>query len=50
MAQIALLFIISCKDRQKEESIILIQHENIQEHSPNVFFVMYDKEIGKRPL
>ena len=50
MAQIALLFIISCKDRQKEESIILIQHETIQEHSPNVFFVMYDKEIGKRPL
>lgn len=50
MAQIALLFIISCKDRQKEESIILIQHENIQEHSPNVFFVMYDKKIGKRPL
>ena len=50
MAQIALLFFISCKVKQKVESITLIQHETIQEHSPNVFLIMYDKEIGKGPL
>ena len=27
-----------------------IQHEYTTEHSPNVFLVMYDAEIGKEPL
>ncbi len=55
MAQIALLSLTSC--RTKKEVTISepiktepIKHKPIQEHSPNVFLVMYDPEIGKKPL
>ena len=27
-----------------------VRHEYVPEHSPNVFLVMYDAEIGKEPL
>lgn len=50
IAQIALLFLTSCKTKQQTESISTIQHQDTQEHSPYVFLVMYDAEIGKKPL
>lgn len=36
--------------RQTHGTIVPIQKDDIQEHSPNVFLVMYDAEIGKEPL
>ena len=50
IAQIALLFFTSCRTKQQIETTTPVQHEAIQEHSPNVFLVMYDAEIGKEPL
>ena len=47
---IALFCLCSCKTRQHIEAAIPIQHEYTPEHSPNVFLVMYDAEIGKEPL
>ena len=50
IAQIALLFFTSCRTKQQIETSIPVQHETVQEHSPNVFLVMYDAELGKEPL
>ena len=50
IAQIALLFFTSCRTKQQIETATPVQHETIQEHSPNVFLVMYDAEIWKEPL
>ena len=49
MAQIALIALTSCKSKQTLElSVpINIEHKYVPEHSPNVFLVMYDAEIGK---
>ena len=35
---------------QTLRTVVPIQKDDIQEHSPNVFLVMYDAEIGKEPL
>ena len=50
IAQIALLFLCSCKTKQHIETAMPIQNKYVPEHSPNVFLVMYDTEIGKEPL
>ena len=51
LAQIALIALTSCKTKQAVEvSAPIESHKYEPEHSPNVFLVMYDKEIGKEPL
>ena len=51
LAQIALITLTSCKTKQAVEvSAPIESHKYEPEHSPNVFLVMYDKEIGKEPL
>ena len=40
----------SCKTKQRIESTLPVQHESIQEHSPSVLIIMYDKETGREPL
>ena len=52
MAQIALIALTSCKSKQsiEQSAPVLQQHKHIPEHSPNVFLVMYDTEVGKEPL
>lgn len=37
-------------DRQITSTFIPVQQGNIQEHSPSVFIVTYDAEVGKEPL
>ncbi len=51
LLQIALLFLTGCKTTQTvqlEEPAPINHYEPA--HSPNVFIVMYDKEVGKEPL
>ena len=51
LAQISLIGLTSCKTKQTIElSAPIESHKYEPEHSPNVFLVMYDKEIGKEPL
>jgi len=48
---IALIALASCKTKQTVAlSAPIDSHKYEPEHSPNVFLVMYDKEIGKEPL
>ena len=35
---------------QTLRTIVPIHKDDIQEHSPNVFLIMYDAEVGKEPL
>ena len=49
-AQIALFFLCSCRTKQHVDAVTPVSHEYVPEHSPNVFLVMYDAEIGKEPL
>ena len=47
---LAVLF-VSCMTRHTVEQSVPIQAQHIeQEHSPDVFLVMYDKETGREPL
>ena len=47
---LAVLF-VSCRTRHTVEPSVPIQAQHIeQEHSPDVFLVMYDKETGREPL
>ena len=49
--QIVLLLLVSCKSQQTVELSAPIRGQEIeQEHSPHVFLVMYDAEVGKEPL
>ena len=51
IAQIAIVLLVSCKTKQTVElSVPVRSHQAEQEHSPNVFLVMYDAEVGKDPL
>lgn len=50
IALIALLFLCSCRTKGQIDTVLLISGEAVQEHSPNVFLVMYDAEIGKESL
>ena len=51
VAQIAIILLTSCKTKQTVELSAPIQgHLYEQEHSPNVFLVMYDEKVGKEPL
>jgi uncharacterized membrane protein YsdA (DUF1294 family) len=50
IAQIAMLFLCSCRTKQQVETVTPINHKFVPEHSPNVFLVMYDAAIGKEPL
>ena len=46
----AVLF-VSCRTRHTAEPSVPIQAQHIeQEHSPDVFLVMYDKKTGREPL
>ena len=51
IAQIVLLLLVSCKSQQTVELSAPIRGQQVdQEHSPHVFLVMYDAEVGKEPL
>ncbi len=51
IAQIAIVLLVSCKTKQTVELPVPVRsHQAEQEHSPNVFLVMYDAEVGKAPL
>jgi len=51
IAQIAIVLLASCKTKQTVELPVPVRsHQAEQEHSPNVFLVMYDAEVGKAPL
>ena len=51
IAHCAVLLMTSCKTKQTVELPAPVQvHQYEPEHSPNVFLVMYDKEIGKETL
>jgi len=51
IAQIAIVLLVSCKTKQTVELPVPVRsHQAEQEHSPNVFLVMYDEEVGKDPL
>ena len=51
VAQIVIILLTSCKTKQTVELSAPIQgHQYEQEHSPNVFLVMYDEKVGKAPL
>ena len=48
--QVALLILTSCGTKKTMTDIQPIRHGHVQEHSPNVFLVMYDAEIGNEAL
>ena len=55
LVQIALLSLCSCATTASHTpsystEIPVMENKSVQEHSPNVFLVMYDAEIGKAPL
>ena len=51
VALIALVLLASCRTKQTAElSGPLPEHEFVPEHSPDVFLLMYDEEVGKEPL
>ena len=51
MAQIAIVLLTSCKTKQTVElSAPVLEYQIEQEHSPNVFLVMYDEKVGNTPL
>lgn len=51
MAQIAIVLLTSCKTKQTVELSAPVRAYQIeQEHSPNVFLVMYDEKVGNTPL
>lgn len=49
---ICVVVLTSCRTKQTIEltAPINIEHKYVPEHSPNVFLLMYDAEIGKGPL
>ena len=47
---IALLIFTSCKSNQQITRVAPVSSGILQEHSPDVFLVMYDAGIGKEPL
>ena len=51
VVQIVIVLLTSCKTKQAVElSDPIHSHQVEQEHSPNVFLVMYDEKVGKAPL
>ena len=48
--QVALLILTSCGTKQTVTQIEQIGERPEPKHSPNVFLVMYDADIGKEPL
>ena len=50
LLQVALLILTSCGTKQMVTQIEQIGERPVPEHSPNVFLVMYDAEIGKEAL
>lgn len=47
-----IILLISCRAKQTValSAPVLVRHQVEQEHSPNVFLVMYDTEVGKTSL
>ena len=51
LAQIAMIALTSCGTKKEVATTMPIQHgSSIREHSPNVFLIQYDAEVGKDPL
>ena len=46
----ASFFLCSCTTKRQVEVAMPTSREHVPEHSPNVFLVMYDAEVGKEPL
>ena len=50
-AQLALLLLTLCKTKQTIEPSVPVEAQRMEaEHSPDVFLVMYDEQVGKAPL
>ena len=48
---LTLVLLVSCRSKQTIElSEPLPDHKFVPEHSPDVFLLMYDEEVGKEPL
>ena len=49
---VSVVVLTACKSKQVvvPSTPINIEHNDVSEHSPNVFLIMYDAEIGKDPL
>ena len=48
---VALVLLASCRTKQTLElSEPLPDHKFLPEHSPDVFLLMYDEDVGKEPL
>lgn len=48
---IFVVLLTSCRAKQTVELSMPVREQQFeQEHSPNVFLVMYDAEVGKEPL
>ena len=48
---ILIVLLTSCRAKQTVELSMPVREQQFeQEHSPNVFLVMYDAEVGKEPL
>lgn len=46
-----LLCLTSCRTEQVVEPLTpLPEHKFVPEHSPNIFLILYDAEIGKEPI
>ena len=51
MLQVVLVLMTSCKTKQSvEQSEAALEQQLVSGHSPNVFLVMYDANVGKEPL
>ncbi len=46
----AVVLSVSCGTKEKSAALALTPYDSIAEHSPSVFLVMYDGEVGKEPL
>ena len=51
MFPLAFLCLMSCRTEQAVELPMPPQEDKfVPEHSPNVFLILYDEEIGKGPI
>ena len=49
IAQTVLLFLCSCQTKRQTDAVSPISHDYTPEHTPNVFLVTRDAEIGSEP-
>ena len=51
IVQVVVFFMVSCRTRQAVKlSMPIPEHKFVPEHSPDVFLITYDADIGKDPI